>query len=63
MNNNHNKRVIKLETNMKSGLKEDEVILDGLFAGITGKQLSEILKNVAGATRGLPNLTQTKIED
>ena len=60
---NHNQRVVKLETNMKSNLKEDEVCQEGLFKGITRKQLTEILKNVAGKTRGLPNLTQTKIED
>ena len=55
-------RITKIENKIKLNLKENEVIQDGLLKGITPRQLSEILKNVAGATRGLPNRNQTKIE-
>jgi hypothetical protein len=48
--------------------KNDEIISfqlghSGLEVTITDGELREILKKVAGATRGLPNRTQEKIED
>ena len=56
-------RISKIENKTKKDLQEDEIIEEGPLKGLTGRKLSEILKSVEGATRGLPNLTQTKIED
>jgi hypothetical protein len=48
--------------------KNDEIISfqlghSGLEVTMTEGKLSEILAKVSGKTRGLPNLTQEKIED
>jgi hypothetical protein len=63
---NQIQRVTKMEQRTSS--KDDELINfqlghSGREIKITNRELSEILKKVEGATRGLPNLTQTKIED
>ena len=59
----HESRVSKIENKMKAHFQEDEVIQEGPLKGLTSRKLSEILKAVEGATRGLPNKTQTKIVD
>ena len=62
---NHKQRVTKMEKHPQA--KNDEIISfqlghSGLEVKITDGELREILKSVAGATRGLPNRTQEKRE-
>ena len=63
---NHKQRVTKMEKHPQA--KNDEIISfqlghSGLEVKLSNAELDKILKSVAGATRGLPNRYQTKIED
>ena len=63
---NHKQRVTKMEKHPQA--KNDEIISfqlghSGLEVTMTEGELSEILAKISDSTRGLPNLTQEKIED